>query len=125
MPDTPGFTPKDSQMFRKTIAVLSLSAASLTGFAVSAHAADAIKPAAGEKKTNVLKCVGAPEKKQAQALRAQALQADLAALNARLAAAQAANKAEVVTKIQARIAKVNTHVTTLQANTAKLATKCP
>jgi antitoxin ParD1/3/4 len=111
-------------MFRKTIAVLSLSAASLTSFAVSAHAADAAPAKIGEK-TSVLKCVGSAERKQAQALRAQALQAESAALNARLTVAQAANKTAAVAKIQAHIAKVNTRIATVQANTAKLATKCP
>jgi hypothetical protein len=71
------------------------------------------------------KCVGAAERKQAQALRIQASQSDLAALAARRAAAVSKNNVVRVAKIDKRIAAVNARIVKIQTNQAKLTARCP
>ena len=112
-------------MFRKFAASTLIVAGSLVGVAGIAHAETPPTTPAATATTNPLKCVGAADHKTAQGFRLQALSADLAALNARLAAAQAANKPEAVARIQANIAKLNARVAQVQANQIKLATRCP
>ena len=108
-------------MFRKFAVSALIAGSSIVGFAGIAHA----ESTSTTKAPNPLKCVGAADHKTAQGLRLQALSADLAALNARLAVAQTANNPVAVARIQANIAKVNARVAQVQANQIKLATRCP
>jgi hypothetical protein len=108
-------------MFRKFAAIALISGSSIVGLAGVATAQTTPAP----KAPNPLKCVGAPDLKSAQALRLQALNAELAGLNARFAVAQANNKVVRVAQIQANIAKVNARVAQVQANQIRLATRCP
>ena len=118
-------------MLRTITAGATLAVASLVGFAGFTSAAGAeTTTVAGQatvsaKVPNPLKCVGAADHKTAQGLRLQALNADLSALNARLAVAQSTNNAKAVERIQAHIAKVNERIAKVQANQAKVAAKCP
>jgi hypothetical protein len=107
-------------MLRKTLFALSLAAASTVGISGTAFAQSAPPTT-----TNPLKCVGAAEHKQAQAFRLQAARAELAGLQARRAAAVAANKTQAVTRIDAHIARVTAHIAKIQANQAKFAARCP
>ena len=109
-------------MFRKFAVSALIAGSSIVGFAGIAHA-ESTTPTT--KAPNPLKCVGAADHKTAQGLRLQALSADLAALNARLAVAQTANNPVAVARIQANIAKANARVAQVQANQIKLATRCP
>lgn len=108
-------------MFRKFAVSALIAGSSIVGFAGIAHA----ESTSTTKAPNPLKCVGAADHKTAQGLRLQALSADLAALNARLAVAQTANNPVAVARIQANIAKANARVAQVQANQIKLATRCP
>lgn len=112
-------------MFRKLIAVSAIAGSLALGGASMAMATDAPAPSTPAK-TNPLKCVGATEHRSAQGLRQQALQADLAALNARRSAAVTAGlKPERIARIDAHIARVNARIATVTANQAKLNAKCP
>lgn len=117
-------------MFRTITAGATLAVASLVGFTGFATTASAQTTVPGQttvstKAPNPLKCVGAADHKTAQGFRIQALNADLSALNARLAVAQSTSNAKAVERIQGRIAKVNERIATVQANQAKVAAKCP
>jgi uncharacterized protein HemX len=107
-------------MLRKALVALSLTAAATLGVSGAAFAQSAPPTT-----TNPLKCVGAAEHKQAQALRLQAAQAELAGLQARRAAAVAANKTQAVARIDGHIAKVTAHIAKIQANQATFAARCP
>ena len=108
-------------MLRKFAVSALIAGSSIVGFGGIAHA----ESTSTTKAPNPLKCVGAADHKTAQGLRLQALSADLAALNARLAVAQTANNPVAVARIQANIAKANARVAQVQANQIKLATRCP
>ena len=108
-------------MFRKFAVSALIAGSSIVGFAGVAHA----EATPTTKAPNPLKCVGAADHKAAQGFRLQAISADLAALNARLAVAQTANNPVAVARIQANIAKANARVAQVQANQIKLATRCP
>ncbi len=107
---------------RKLLATIALTAIASIG-GMSAAGAQTAQPVPST--TNPLKCVGAAEHKQAQSLRLQAAQADLAALQKRRAAAVAAGNTTAVARIDGRIAKVNAHIAKIQANQAKFAARCP
>ncbi len=111
-------------MIRKTLIALSLSVAAM-GFGASSASAQSTPAQSTPTTTNPLKCVGAAEHKQAQALRLQAAESDLAGLQARRAAAVQAGKNEAVARIDARIARVNARIATIKANQAKFAARCP
>lgn len=81
--------------------------------------------AAAGGKDNPLKCVGAAQAKQAVALHIQGAQANLGALNARLAAAQQANNTKAVERIQGNITKVNERIAKMQERQAELNQRCP
>ena len=112
-------------MFRKITAGVTLTLATVAGFSGVAHAVDSTVSSTKAPKENPLKCVGAADHKAAQASRLQALQSELAALNARLAVAQSSNNSKAVERIQGNITKVNARIAEVQANQAKFATKCP
>jgi hypothetical protein len=102
---------------RKLLFTLTAIAASCVAGAANAQTAPTT--------VNPVKCAGAPQHKQAQALRLQAAQADLAALQARRAAAVAANRSAAVARIDARIAAVTARIAKLQSNQAAFAIRCP
>jgi hypothetical protein len=104
-------------MIRKSLAVLALTAttAGLLG-SNTASASTVGKP-------NPLTCVGAAEHKQAQSLRLQAAQADLAALQLRKTAS--VGRAAATARIDGRIAKVTARIAKIQANQVKFAARCP
>jgi fructose-1-phosphate kinase PfkB-like protein len=102
---------------KKLLVTLSITGAMLFGSSSAAFAQTA--------KTNPVKCVGAAEHKQAQALRLQAAQLDLTAAQARRAAAVAAGLAARVARIDAHIAKITARIATIQANQAKFVARCP
>jgi hypothetical protein len=106
-------------MMRKLLATLALSAATIVGGAATAQAQTAPTT------VNPVKCVGAAEHKQAQALRLQAAQADLAGLQLRRAAAAAAGRTAQVARIDGRIARVTARIAKIQANQVAFAVRCP
>ncbi len=107
---------------RNTLAALAVSGVVALGLGTAANAQTSTPPTT---KANPLKCVGAAEHKQAQAFHLQGAQANLAALNARLAAAQQAGNTKAVERIQANIAKVNERIVKIQARQAQFAQRCP
>jgi hypothetical protein len=108
-------------MMRKILFSLTIAAATF-GLAGTASAQTTQAPPSS---VSPVKCVGAPQHKQAQALRLQAAQADLAALQARRSAAVAANRADIVARIDVRIAKVTARIAKIQSNQAAFALRCP
>jgi predicted transcriptional regulator len=107
-------------MLRKSLVTILFAGALFGSTAAVASAQTAPIPLG-----NTVQCAGAAEHKQAQALRLQAAQADIAFLNARKAAAQAANRPKAVTRIDKRIAEVTQRIAKIQANQAKFLTRCP
>jgi hypothetical protein len=106
-------------MLRKSLFALAITTTAIFGGANAASAQSATPT------TNPLKCVGAAEHKQAQSLRLQAAQSELAGLQARKTAATAAGNTKAITRIDGRIARVSAHIAKIQANQAKFATRCP
>ena len=86
----------------------------------------AIPASAQAATTNPVKCAGAAEHKAAQSARLQAIQSEIAALNARRGAVVASGKKpERLTRIDAHIAQLQARVALVQANQAKFAARCP
>lgn len=108
-------------MLRKSLATAAIASTLLVGGASMATA----EASATTAPKHQLKCVGAAEHKQAQALRLQAAQADLAALRSRRAAAVAAGLTARVVKIDAHTAKVLAHIAKIKAGQDKLSARCP
>lgn len=107
---------------RRTITALAFSGLVAVGASTTAFAADTT-PATT--KPNPLKCVGAAEHKQAMSLHLQGAQANLAALNLRLTAAQQAANTKATARITARIAEVNARIARIQQRQTTFATRCP
>ena len=104
---------------RKLLATLAIVASAVIGGSATAVAQTAPTT------VNPVKCVGASEHKQAQALRLQAAQADLAGLQLRRAAAAAAGRTAQVARIDGRIAQVTARIVKIQANQVAFAARCP
>lgn len=109
-------------MIRKASVATALSLFSILGAGTAAQAQTAATPTT--RAANPLRCVGSAQHKQAQALRIQMLNTEIAGLNERLAVAVSSNNSTAATRIQARIAKVNARIAQVQANQAKFDTKC-
>ncbi len=107
-------------MLRKSLFTVLFASGLFASTAVVASA-----QTAGTSSAKDLRCAGAAEHKQAQALRLQAAQADLAFLNVRKTAAQTANRPTVLARIDKRIAEVTQRITKVQANQAKFLARCP
>ena len=72
-----------------------------------------------------LKCVGAAEQKAALSYGVQAINSHIAALNARRTAAQNIGRAEIVARIDLRLAEAQARLTKVTAHQANLNTRCP
>lgn len=108
-------------MIRKASVATALSLFAVIGAGTAAQA-QTVTPTT--RAANPLRCVGSTQHMQAQGLRIQALNAEVAALNERLVAATNSNNTTAAARIQARIAKVNARIAEVQANQAKFNTKC-
>jgi hypothetical protein len=109
---------------RKILFALTLASAATVGGSTVASAQTTILVATVTP-TASLKCVGAAEHKEAQALRLQAAQADLRSAQARKAAAVAANNTAAIARIDARTARITARVAKIQTNQATFAARCP
>ncbi len=105
---------------KKLLLALTLFSATTIGGSGAASAQSAVPVVKSS-----LKCVGAAEHKEAQALRLQAAQADLRSVQTRKAAAVAANNPTAITRIDGRIALVTARIAQIQANQAYFAARCP
>lgn len=102
--------------------------AALATIALSVIAFGAIVgPASAETKPSAspLKCVGAAEQKAALSYGVQAINSHIAALNARRTAAQSIVRAEIVARIDLRLAEAQARLTKVTTHQANLNTRCP
>ena len=86
-----------------------------------------VGPASAETKPSAspLKCVGAAEQKAALGYGVQAINAHIAALNARRAAAQTAGRTDIVARIDLHLAEAQARLTKVTTHQANLNTRCP
>ena len=103
---------------RKALVTVALSVVAF-GAIVGPASADTAPSAAP------LKCVGAAEQKAALSYGVQAINSHIAALNARRTAAQSIGRAEIVARIDLRLAEAQARLTKVTTHQSKLATRCP
>ncbi len=107
-------------MIRRTFATVAISLLAVGGIVGPAGAQTTATTA-----KHPLKCVGAVEQKAALGYRVQALNSHIAALNARKAAAQSAGRADLVARIDARLAEAQARLAKVTAHQTALNTRCP
>ncbi len=103
---------------RTALATIALSVIAF-GAIVGPAGADTTPPA------SPLKCVGAADQKAALSYGVQAINSHIAALNARRTAAQGIGRADIVARIDLRLAEAQARLTKVTAHQANLNTRCP